>query len=212
MFEDFLRFDKKSRFLFVDFETENLCLNKCYNKPWQMAILAADGSEVAYTKDVWIKWPDLNFSKDALAMAYSFNKKKMEDEGVSGKEALKTIKEELNKADYLVGHNILGFDIYILKILFDKEGEKMPELPTIIDTLPIARGVLNNITFSGDREDLAFYQYKLLNKRIRGSKTKLSDLAKHYDISYDESRLHDGIYDLELNLKVWNKLKFEINV
>ena len=37
-------------------------------------------------------------------------------------------------------------------------------------------------------------------------------LAKENDIEFDENKLHDALYDLEINLKVWNKLKYQIEL
>jgi DNA polymerase III epsilon subunit-like protein len=212
MLENLIRFDKKSRFLFIDFETENLCLNECFNKPWQAALISCRGGEIEEKKDLWLRWPDLNFSKGAREIAHSFSEEKMEKTGLSPRFVAQTIKEEIEKSDYIVGHNVLGFDIYVLFSLFNLTETNKPKMPLVFDTLALARGYLNNINYSGGMGDLLFYQYKMLNERIKGSKTKLSDLAEHFGIEYDKDKLHDGLYDLEINVKIWNALKYKIEV
>jgi hypothetical protein len=40
----------------------------------------------------------------------------------------------------------------------------------------------------------------------------LTALGKENGIEHDYEKLHDAINDLDLNLKVWNKLKWQIEV
>ena len=51
-----------------------------------------------------------------------------------------------------------------------------------------------------------------MSKRVKGVRTNLTALGKEYNISHDYEKLHDALVDLELNLKVWNKLKWEIDL
>jgi hypothetical protein len=37
-------------------------------------------------------------------------------------------------------------------------------------------------------------------------------MGKYYNIKHDYDKLHNALVDLELNLKVWNKLKWEIDL
>ena len=46
----------------------------------------------------------------------------MDQKGVSQK-VYPTIKDWLDNADYVVGHNILGFDIYLIKGLYEYMGD-----------------------------------------------------------------------------------------
>jgi len=211
MQDELIRFDKTSKFLFLDFETEGLCLNHRFNKPWQMSLLKSVNGQKVGSQEVWIKWPKFKFSKGARMLAHSFSESKMEQDGISPKAALAILDKALSETDYLIGHNLLGFDVFIIKAMYEACGQKMPKLPTIIDTFPIAKGVINNLPYKAG-EDFYFYQYKLINEIIKGSKTSLSALAKYYNIEIDEGRLHDATYDLSLNLAIWNKLKFQIQL
>jgi len=56
------------------------------------------------------------------------------------------------------------------------------------------------------------YQYKIMHTRRKGVRTSLAYLGKEFKIEHDHSKLHDALVDLELNLKVWNQLKYQIEL
>ena len=162
-----IRFEENKTFVFIDCETENLCLNECNNLPWQIAMIKAEG-------------------------------------------VFPTIKDWLDNADYIVGHNILGFDIYLIKDFYNYAGEEYQHLmDKIIDTNCVAKGIKFELPYK-EGEDFLEYQYKLAHERRRGVKTNLAFLGKEYEIKHDPSKLHDALADLELNLKVWNQLKYRL--
>jgi DNA polymerase III epsilon subunit-like protein len=216
MEENLIRFNKKIKLLFIDFETANLCLNYRFNLPWQMALINTVGGEpVDGGKDILINWgDDFKFSKGAEAMAYSYSQERMDKDGLKPIDALKILSENLNSCDGIVGHNILGFDIYLIKCMYNKLGRPYPDILSkkpIFDTFAMAKGYFNNIPYQKGN-DFAFYQYKVLNQIIKGSKNSLSKVASNFNIAYDESKLHDALYDLGLNVQVWNKLKFQVDI
>jgi hypothetical protein len=51
-----------------------------------------------------------------------------------------------------------------------------------------------------------------MNTRKKNVKSSLTFLGKENGIEHDYESLHDAINDLDLNLKVWNKLKWQIEV
>ena len=51
----------------------------------------------------------------------------------------------------------------------------------------------------------------MLNVRKRGMRTSLGALGKSNNIKHNYEKLHDALVDLELNIKVWNKLKYQID-
>ena len=83
--------------------------------------------------------------------------------------------------------------------------------PKMLDTNCLAKGVKFGLKFN-PKESLLAYQYKLLHKRKKGVRTNLKALGKEYEIDFDEEKLHEALYDLELNINVWNKLKWMIEV
>ena len=60
MDEHLLRFDKDKLFVFLDFETENLCLNFVHNMPWQLAMIKSKGGKKIDEKNYHIKFKRLH--------------------------------------------------------------------------------------------------------------------------------------------------------
>ena len=212
MREHLLRFDKEKTYVLIDCETFNLCLNSSYNLPWQIAMIkAVDGKKIA-EKDFYIKWDtDLRIG-EAAARITRYSDTTMERKGIRPDEAFPTIKDWLDNADYIVGHNVLGFDIYLIKALYEYMGEDYRHLTTkVIDTNCIARGVKYDLPYKTE-DDFTCYQYKILNTRRKGVKSSLTALGREFDIDHDYENLHNALVDLELNLKVWNKLKWQIDL
>ena len=83
----------------------------------------------------------------------------------------------------------------------------------MLDTNCIARAEKFNVPYDRDSYDsLLEYQYKLLNKRKKGVKTNLTALGKEFEINHDYDKLHNALVDLELNIKVWDKLKWKVEI
>ena len=112
MDDHLLRFDKEKVYCFIDFETENLCLNNSHNLPWQVAMIkAVDGKKID-EKNFYIKWPrKVKVSKEAARIT-RFNLKKYEEIAVPHDQIFPTVEDWLDNSDYVLGHNILGFDLY----------------------------------------------------------------------------------------------------
>ena len=212
MDEHLLRFDNDKLFVFLDFETENLCLNFVHNMPWQLAMIKSKGGKKIAEKNYHIKWDrEINVSADAARIT-GFNKKKYEKLAEPYNELSPTVDDWLTSADYIVGHNILGFDIHLLKEYYRKMGVSDEHLlEKFLDTNALAKGIKFGLPYTKG-ESLIEYQYRAHNKRKRGVRTNLDALAKDYDIKYEKSKRHDALYDLELNLMVWNKLKHNIEI
>jgi len=212
MENELLRFDNKSTLVFIDCETLNLCLNFCQNLPWQVSMIKAVGGKKVDEKDLFIKWDTkLKISEDAKRIT-RYSQDKVDRLGKTFDEVFPVIENWLDSCDYLMGHNILGFDIYLIKEMYLLKGKRIDHLvEKIIDTNCIAKGVKFPVE-KMPNEDLIDYQYKLLHTRRKGIKTNQTALGKEYKIEHDYERLHDAIVDLELNLKIWNKLKFQIDI
>jgi DNA polymerase III epsilon subunit-like protein len=196
MDEHLLRYDKSKTFVLIDLETFNLCLNFCHNLPWQIGMIKAKGDFKTDSKNFYINWDtNLKISDDAARIT-RYDHKKVLKEGLNIKDAFPTIKDWLDHADYIIGHNILGFDIYLIIDLYKSMGCNYDHLINkIIDTNCMARGSKYNIPYK--RKDV---------------KSSLTFLGKENNIEHDYEKLHDAINDLDLNLKVWNKLKWQIEI
>jgi len=175
-------------------------------------IKAVDGKKIA-EKDFYIKWDtELKIGEEAARIT-RYSQKKMDERGIPPEEAFPTIKDWLDNADYIVAHNMLGFDLYLIKDLYEENNLDYKHLmPKIIDTNSLARGIKMGIPFRENQDSLIEYQYRMTNTRKKGVRTNLTALGKEFEIGHDYDKLHDAIVDLELNLKVWNKLKWQIEI
>lgn len=215
MFEDLLRFDQQKTYALIDFETYNLCLNFCQNRPWQLGIILVRGDNIIESKDLIINWTketDLEISAEAARIT-RYDHKKVLEKGISPKEAWEIAEPYLNNADFIMGHNILNFDTYLLKGYAEYLNRPWKHyIPKMIDTRSLIQGVKLGIPFNREKDNLIEYQYRMSNKVVKGVKTNLTAVAKEYSIEHDYAMLHDALCDLALNLKVWQKLKFQIEI
>ena len=213
MNEELLRFKKNQNYLFFDFETCCLNLGSLDNKPWQLAFIVIKDGKIAEKRDHWIKWDDLKMSDTAAKMT-GWTRSEYDSKSSDAKAILDEFEEYLYDESYInIGHNILGFDIYIHGIFRRCLGLD-PDYSYInrsIDTLCLAKAVKNEIKYQTD-DNLLHWQYRLNNMIDRRSKKKLIDLCKHYDIKIDSSRLHDAMYDIEQNYEVFKKMIWEIDI
>jgi len=213
MNENLLRFKKDQQYLFFDFETCCLNLGSLDNKPWQLGYIVIENGKITKKKDCWIKWKDLKMS-DAAAKMTGWTKEKYDSKAMNAKDILDEFESYLYNESYInVGHNILGFDIYIHGIYRRCLG-KNPDYSYIkrsIDTLCLAKAIKNNISFSKD-DNFFNWQYRLNNMIDRKTKKKLIDLCKDYDIAIDPDKLHDAMYDIEQNYEVFKKMLWEVEI
>lgn len=212
MDEHLLRFRKDKKLVFIDCETYNLCLSFCHNVTWQVSMLETDGTKKTDERDYYIKWDtDFKISDDAKRIT-RYDDNFVQENGKTLEQTLPTIQKWLDKADYIVGHNILGFDIYLIKELYKLHGKDYrPLIPKVIDTNCIARGIKMEIPYRAG-EDFTEYQYRIYNTRRKGIRSNLTGLGKEFGIDHDYANLHNALVDLDLNLKVWNKLKYSLEL
>ena len=212
MDEHLLRFKEDTEYVFIDLETENLCLNREQNLPWQIGMIKVKGNKKVAEKDIYVSWErDLNVGKEAARIT-RFSPTQYKKRAIPYDEIFPTMDDWLSNSDYIAGHNILGFDIYLIKEYYGIMGKEYKQLlPKVIDTMCLARGIKSG-NYYKQGEDLLIYQYKMLHERVKGMRTNLISLGKEYEIKHDYARLHDAIVDLELNLKVWNKMKWMVEL
>jgi len=214
--DSLLRFQKKQKYIFFDFETCSLNLGSLDNKPWQLAFITINNGKISEKRDYWIDWGD-DFEVPAVAAKMTgwtkakYLKKK---QGNDPEKVLEHFERYLYNEEYInAGHNILGFDVYMHGI-YRKLLHKKPDYSYVnrsIDTVCLAKALKNDIKFSRD-EKFYNWQYKLNNMMDNKSKKKLIDLCKYYKIEIDESKLHDAMYDIEQNYKVFQKMIWELDV
>tara|TARA_B100000959_G_C14970515_1_gene619487 strand:- start:1488 stop:2018 length:531 start_codon:yes stop_codon:yes gene_type:complete len=170
------------------------------------------GKKIA-EKDFYIKWDtDLEIGEEAARIT-RYSQKKMDDRGIPPEEAFPTIKDWLDNADWIIAHNMLGFDLYLIRDFYKINNLDYRHLmPKILDTNALAKGIKLGIPYREGEDSLIEYQYRMMNTRKKGVRTNLTALGRGYDIDHDYGKLHDAIVDLELNLKVWDKIKWQIEI
>ena len=210
MDESLLRFDKKQKYLVFDTETEGL--NLIRSRPWQVAWLVVEGGKILEKHDMFLDWPNLDVSAGAAKITgftmEEYNKRKESPR----KDWEKFSKHLYDEDTFIVGQNLLGFDVYMVNIwreLMKLEAD-YSYVERIIDTRALAVAIAKDIPV--DKDDFISWQYRLINHRERKLKTSQAFLLKKYNIDHDPKRLHDALYDIEMNFKVFRKQLFDLEI
>jgi DNA polymerase III epsilon subunit-like protein len=82
-------------------------------------------------------------------------------------------------------------------------------LTRIVDTKALATALFKDIKPSGDTLS---WQMKLMNFREKGLKTSQGFLLKHFGIDHDPSKLHNAMYDITMNYKIFRKLIMGVDI
>lgn len=209
--EDLLRFKFDQKYVIFDTETEGL--NLVSSKPWQLAWIEAKGKKITKKQNRFLMWQDLNVSEDAARIT-GFSKEdyvsKAEDPAVVFKEFMDLI----SKDDVIVvGQNILGYDLYMLGVIARNLNIKIDYsfAKRCFDTKAIATAIAKD-SKNPDKEDFLAWQLRYLNYRERGLKSSQKFLLQHYDIDFDEKKLHDALYDIEKNFEIFQKQLWELEI
>ena len=175
-------------------------------------MLGTVGGKKIDERDFLIKWDtNLKISEDARRIT-RYPEQLIQTTGNKFDDIFDTVRDWLDNSDYIVGHNILGFDLYLIKEMYLLKGLRASHLVNkILDTNCLAKGIKYGIP-KMPKETSIEYQYKLLHTYRKGIKTNLTALGKDYNIDHDYDNLHNAIVDLDLNLKVWNKIKFQVEI
>jgi DNA polymerase III epsilon subunit-like protein len=208
-----LRFDKKKTFTFLDFETENLNLYLPMNLPWQISMLRVQGEKIIAEADFYVKWHRPLKVSEGAALVTRFNQDNIDFKGTDYRTVVKQTVEWTSNCDYIIGHNVLGFDLHLLKFMYEMEGVDASGLAEkIIDTHALAKGIKLGNVYNSSRTSLVEYQYRMINTYAKGVKTNMTTLGKEYNIKHDYETLHNSLSDLYLNLKLWNKIKWQVEI
>lgn len=207
-----LRHDRTSKFLYLDFETYNLCLHREFNAPWQAGLMLVQNNQVQESKELLFNWGGKFAMRPSNPSAAHYSERKIQEEGMMPKDAFKFIVDSFNNSDYIVGHNLLKFDVFILKELAALFGGNYHDwVKKIIDTKTLALAIKLNVNKTLD-ESLLEFQFRFLNYFTKGLKTNLSYLCKEYDIPVDETLMHSALEDLKKNMLVFNKQKYQLDI
>ena len=153
--------------------------------------------------------------KDASGNTIAVEQSKIDEArtAIDAEEACEKFCHYLYDPQYkIVGHNLLGFDVYVVKTLIHLVGHifSYSFINRIIDTRSIATAIAKDIPV--DRENFLAWQYKLINYKERGLRTAQGFLLKKYDIPHDPKKLHDALYDIIMNYEIFRKQLYEIEL
>ena len=81
----------------------------------------------------------------------------------------------------------------------------------LVDTLCLAKALKKRIKLNKDDDFLA-WQYRLNHLIERGLACNLKQCCKDFDVPFDEKKLHDALYDIEVNFEVFKKMIWEIEI
>ncbi|MAG59393.1 hypothetical protein CMO96_01200 [Candidatus Woesebacteria bacterium] len=213
MKENLLRFNKKQKYLVFDFETCSLNLASPDNKPWQLAFMAYEGDKLIESADYYIHWDNLKLSEGARRVT-GFSDSKYKKRAQPPEKILDHFEKYLYNKKYInLGHNILGFDIYIHNIFRKLLGRK-PDYSYVnnsIDTLCLAKAIAKDIKINDD-DELMSWQFKLNSIYERGMRLSLGACCKTYGVELDSNKLHDALYDIQRNYEVFKQMLWKIEI
>mgnify|MGYP005821983417 FL=1 len=212
MNNELLRFRNDLNLLIFDYETCNLNLCSEDNKPWQLSFMVIENGKVQEKVDYHLAWDDLHVSPEAAKIT-GFNEKKHQKLAVDPRKALDHFEKYLYDDSFIkVGHNLLGFDVYIhtihRKLL--GLGADYSYINNLLDTVCLARAIKKEIKFKNG--NLLSWQYKLHDLRERGLKVNLQQCCKDYSIDFDPKLLHNALYDIEKNYEIFQKMIWQVDI
>jgi hypothetical protein len=207
---DLLRYNKTQKYLIKDFETEGL--NLIHSRPWQVSFAVFTLEQILEIKDYYIWWDDLNISADAARIT-QFDFQDYKKKALPPKEVLEDLEKYLyNKDIKPIFHNGIGYDCMIHQVFRKQLGLKYDYsfLERCIDTLALGRAYKKG--FKPDLKNLQEWQFSMVNYREKGLKATLGQLLKDFQIEFDENTLHNAKSDILLNIQVFKKLIWALEI
>ena len=192
---------------YLVFDTETEGLNLFSSKTWQLSWIVCQGDKVLETHDEFIAHKELNIPKVVKKLT-GFNWDIYNSKSRSLDAVWNKFEKYLFDSQYIiVGQNLLGFDVYMISILQRLLGQQ-PDysyLSRIYDTRALGKAYREEL--QKPKRDLLSWQYKIINDRSLKAKASQKQLLKFFDIDFDEEKLHDALYDIQMCYKVFLKLK-----
>ena len=209
-----LRYDKNQKYICFDFETCDLNLLSSHNKPWQLSYIIDNGQKIISQHDCYIYWKDLKLSEEARKIT-KFNDEKYKSLAKDPKKILIDFEKYLYDENYIIiGQNLLGFDVYIHNIYrkllgFDSD---FSYINRIYDTNCVAKAIKKDMAPPSNKKDFIYWEYRLNDFRQKNMRTSIKAQLKQYKIDFDENKLHDSLYDVQMNFKIFQKQIWHIEV
>ena len=174
---------------FIVFDTETEGLNLHSSRPWQISWIVCQGNRIIETHDEYVDHKNLQLS-DIVKRLTGFTWEKY----------------------IVVGQNLLGFDVYMISELQRLLGEEpnYSYLPRIYDTRALGKAYREEL--DRPKGNLLSWQYKIINDRSLKAKVSQNQLLKFFSIDFEESKLHNALYDIKMCFKVFLELKKNMNL
>ena len=213
MKDELLRYNDNQKYLVFDFETCNLNLVNPDNKPWQLSFITCTKNKILEKHDHFLKWKNLKVSEGAQK-ATRFDHTKYRIKSEDPLPVLRKFDELLYDKQYkIVGHNLLGFDIYIHNTFRKAYGLKsdFSYLSRLIDTNSLAKASKEDIKFN-KKDSFLSWQFRLDRHIRKGLKTNMGAMLRELDVDFDKDKLHDSMYDIQMNLEIFRKLLWKVDI
>jgi len=184
------------------------------NRPWQMSYLVGKGNEILDIKEYYIWWDDLWVS-DGAARATRFNYEFYKQNAKPQNEILPEFEKYLYDDKFIkIAHNGFNFDIYVHNQWRKNNGlsSNWSYLHRLLDTDALARAWKIGVkSISPNEWPISMIKYGGYIQK--GMRTNLTALGKEFNITdVDYNNLHNACEDVKLTFKVWNQLKFKIDI
>lgn len=197
---------------YIVFDTETEGLNLHSSRPWQLSWIVCEGNRVLKTYDKYISFDDLSIPKVVQNLT-GFSWSKYNDKKEPLKDVLPLFKSYILNPEYkIVGQNLLGFDVYMIAELERLLGQK-PDysyLNRIYDTVALGKAFREGL--QKPSSDFLSWQYKVIHDRSLKAKASQLQLLKYFGIDFDENKLHEAVYDINMCFKVFLAIKKQMEL
>ena len=197
---------------YLVFDTETEGLNLFSSKTWQLSWIVCQGNKILETHDEFIIHKELNIPEIVKKLT-GFNWETYNRKAKPLDEVWSKFEKYIFDPQYIVvGQNLFGFDVYMLAILQRLLGQE-PDysyLPRIYDTRALGKAYREEL--DKPNKDFLSWQYKIINDRSLKAKVSQNQLLKFFDIEFDQDKLHNALYDIQMCYQIFLKLKKHMNL
>ncbi len=207
---ELLRFDRKRKYLVYDVETTGLNLG--FSLPFQISYAVFTMDRILEEHNFFIAWDDLRMSEGAARIT-RFNPDEYQRQAIDGEAVLKSFDAYLYDPDiFPIGQNVLGYDSMIHAVWRRRLGVPIDYsyLDRSFDTVALSKAYKKGI--KPDIQDFIPWQYRMLGIVERGLKTSLSTMGKELEVPFNPDLLHDSREDIRLNIGIFRKLLFKLEI
>ncbi|MDB4761400.1 exonuclease domain-containing protein [bacterium] len=198
------------KYLVFDTETEGLNLHS--SRTWQVSWLICQGDRVLKENDRYINHNDLQINS-VVAKMTGFTWEEYDQRKEPLKNVWADFKKDLFNPEYkVVGQNLLGFDVYMVAAMQRALGET-PDysyLERIYDTRAYGKAYREEL--DKPKDNLLSWQYKVIHDRSLKARVSQIQLLKFFGIDFDETLLHNALYDNQKCYEVFKALKKHMNL